>query len=84
MVDKKKKIDDSLIYWGGGGHGVPRDRILRKDETQKPNLYIQISLIILAVLGQFLAAAFLAVNIKYRKTRWVSHQSATKYYSFKL
>ena len=74
MVNKKRRINDSAIYWGGE-HGVPRDSIERRKEIQKPNIYIQISLIIFAVLGQLMAVAFLAVNIKYRNTRCVPSNS---------
>ena len=74
MVNKKRRINDSAIYWGGE-HGVPRDSIERRKEIQKPNIYIQISLIIFAVLGQLMAMAFLAVNIKYRNTRCVPNNS---------
>lgn len=74
MVAKTSSINDSLVYWHG--HGVPKDSIDRLDVRQKPNVYIQILLITLAVVGQLLALAFLAVNIKFRKTRLASTASS--------
>lgn len=85
MADKTRNINDSMIFWHG--HGVPKDRIQRQDEIQKPNIYIQTALITLAVLGQFIAIAFLAVNIKYRKTRSVcitEYMSSTSSYNSEL
>lgn len=68
-------INDSLIYWHerkGRKRGPPMDQIYRVEKVLPLNLAIQVLLISLAVLGQLLGIAFLAVNIKFRNRRSVT------------
>ena len=67
MVNEKIFINYSLINWHNGQ--PPKDRFNRIKVIVKPNIIIQLLLMILAFLGQILAIVFLAVNIRYRKTR---------------
>lgn len=69
MVNQKVFINTSLIGWHNGA--PPSDSILRRVDMLKANKIYQVFLIALALLGQLLGLFFLAVNIRYRKTRLV-------------
>ncbi|XP_067936767.1 gamma-aminobutyric acid type B receptor subunit 2-like [Watersipora subatra] len=73
MVNQKVFINTSLIGWHNGA--PPSDSILRRVDMLKANKIYQVFLIALALLGQLLGLFFLAVNIRYRKTRVVKMSS---------
>lgn len=59
------------IRWRDG-RGPPKDRTLALEEQSHVNIAIYCSLAATASLGIFMAAVFLAINIKYRNQRLVN------------
>lgn len=73
MLDMSQRgaitLDRERMYWHG--HNTPPlDRMIRVDSVVQPNIFIHVSLMVMAFLGLVLASAFLVVNIKYSDHRY--------------